>query len=101
LGVNPSLVHFWLQGECAPRQELFERLCGCLDIAPQEIAPNGLTMMSRISRNPLTLWLEDIGLWGLGSHEKFIPEIVFRLTKTQLALFLNRLFATDSLVIHP
>jgi len=98
LDVSPSLVHFWLQGECAPRQELFERLCVCLDIAPKELAPNGLTMISRISRNPLTLWLEGVGLRGLSSHEKFIPAIVFRLTKTQLALFLNRLFATDGWV---
>src|SRR5262249_11386153 len=98
LDVSPSLVHLWLQGACAPRQVLFERLCVCLDISPQELAPNGLTAMSRTSRNPLTLWLEDVGLWGLGSHEKFIPAIIFRLTQPQLAMFLNRLFATDGWV---
>ena len=32
---------------------------------------------------------------GHGSHQKFVPEPVFRLPKIQLALFLNRLFATD------
>jgi replicative DNA helicase len=93
-----ALVHFWLHGECAPREELFGRLCECLDVLPEDLAPNGLATMSRVSRNPLTLWLEEIGLWGLDSHKKFIPAIVYRLTKPQLALFLNRLFATDGWV---
>jgi replicative DNA helicase len=98
LDVSPSLAHFWLQGECAPRQELFKRLFDCLDVSPQELAPNGLTAMSRASRNPLTLWLEEVGLWGLDSQKKFIPAIVFRLTQPQLAMFLNRLFSTDGWV---
>jgi replicative DNA helicase len=95
LGVTPSLVHFWLQGDCAPRQELFERLCKCLGVLPHTLAPNGLAAMSWSSRNPLTRWLEELGLFGLDSHGKFIPDTVFRLKKPQLALFLNRLFATD------
>jgi replicative DNA helicase len=45
--------------------------------------------------NALTRWLIDLGLWGCNAHHKFVPEPVFRLPKPQLALFLNRLFATD------
>jgi replicative DNA helicase len=45
------------------------------------------------------LWLEEIGLRGPGSREKFIPSIVFRLTKPLLAMFLNRLFATGGWVV--
>jgi replicative DNA helicase len=33
--------------------------------------------------------------WGENAHGKFVPEPVLQLPKEQLALFLNRLFATD------
>lgn len=45
--------------------------------------------------NPLTLWLKELGLYGCDSHAKFIPPPVFCLPRPLLALFLNRLFATD------
>ncbi|HLO84168.1 MAG TPA: replicative DNA helicase [Nostocaceae cyanobacterium] len=48
-----------------------------------------------ISQKSLTLWLQKIGLWGKNAHSKTIPEIIFRLERSQIALFLNRLFATD------
>ncbi len=46
-------------------------------------------------RNPCTQWLRDLGLMGLGSKDKFVPDIVFSLPKRQIALFLNRLFSGD------
>ncbi|HJQ70339.1 MAG TPA: replicative DNA helicase [Blastocatellia bacterium] len=50
----------------------------------------------RISkRNPLRTWLEKLGIYGKNSHQKFIPAPVFTLKRDLLALFLNRLFATD------
>jgi replicative DNA helicase len=45
--------------------------------------------------NPVTLWLKSLGIYGCNSHDKFIPSIIFKLRRSQLALFLNRLFATD------
>jgi replicative DNA helicase len=45
--------------------------------------------------NPLNLWLQELGLWGKQADEKAIPPIVFRLNRSQIALFLNCLFATD------
>ncbi|MCT7965449.1 replicative DNA helicase [Laspinema sp. D1] len=47
------------------------------------------------SENPLKLWLQELELWGKKADEKAIPPIVFKLTRSQIALFLNRLFATD------
>ncbi|MEA5618845.1 replicative DNA helicase [Cronbergia sp. UHCC 0137] len=47
------------------------------------------------SKNALTMWLEKLGLWGKDARNKTIPNIVFKLEKAQLSLFLNRLFATD------
>lgn len=42
-----------------------------------------------------SLWLQNLDLWMKDAHAKTIPAAVFRLKRSQLALFLNRLFATD------
>ncbi len=51
--------------------------------------------VQEFSDNSLTDWLKSLGLWGKTSHDKFVPAVIFRLPKIQLAAFLNRLFATD------
>jgi len=43
----------------------------------------------------LCVGLEKLGLWDKDADNKTIPNIVFKLEKSQLSLFLNRLFATD------
>jgi replicative DNA helicase len=45
--------------------------------------------------NPIAAWLDSMGLFGLRSHEKFIPPHIFSLPREQLALFLRHLWATD------
>ena len=94
LEVSPSLVSLWTQGRCVPSQKTFERLCDILQLEPKELAPHGLAAISRNSKNPLTLWLQELGLWG-NAHHKTVPPMVFKLNCLQIALFLNRLFATD------
>jgi replicative DNA helicase len=49
-------------------------------------------------RNPIAAWLDDLGLFGLRSHEKFVPDAVFSLPREQIALFLRHLWATDGCV---
>jgi len=49
-------------------------------------------------RNPIAEWLDDLGLFGRRSHEKFIPTAIFSLPKQQIALFINHLWATDGSV---
>jgi replicative DNA helicase len=49
-------------------------------------------------RNPIAAWLDSLGLFGLRSHEKFVPDPVFSLPKRPLALFLRHLWATDGCV---
>jgi replicative DNA helicase len=49
-------------------------------------------------RNPIAAWLDSLGLFGLRSHEKFIPSRVFSVPKAQVALFLRHLWATDGCV---
>ena len=49
-------------------------------------------------RNPIAARLSSLGLFGLRSHEKFVPGPVFSLPKRELALFLRHLWATDGCV---
>ncbi|TVQ22942.1 MAG: replicative DNA helicase [Leptolyngbya sp. DLM2.Bin15] len=46
-------------------------------------------------RNPLRDWLDQLGIWGTDGSDRVIPAPVFRLGRSQVALFLNRLFAAD------
>ena len=36
-------------------------------------------------RNPIAAWLDGLGLFGLRSHEKFVPDGVFGLPREQVA----------------
>ena len=50
------------------------------------------------SRNNVIAHLKEVGLHGLRSGEKFVPDFVFGLEKRKLRLFLNRLFTCDGSV---
>jgi len=49
-------------------------------------------------RNPIAEWLDDFGLFGARSHEKFVPSSVFHLPKRQISLFIRHLWSTDGSV---
>ena len=95
VGVSPTLLCAWKQGECVPTLETFELLCEILQLDLEEFVSHGFACMSKSRKNSLTLWLEELGLWGKDAHSKTIPNIVFKLERSQIALFLNRLWATD------
>ncbi|MDX6264435.1 MAG: replicative helicase [Kribbellaceae bacterium] len=54
--------------------------------------------LARGKRNPIAAWLDGMGLFGLRSHEKFLPEGVFGLPKEQVGAFIRHLWATDGSV---
>ncbi|MBI5514577.1 MAG: replicative DNA helicase [Deltaproteobacteria bacterium] len=93
-GASPPLVTAWMRGVTAPSPSRLARICEALDVAPEALAPGG-SPCGRAGSNPLTAWLESLGVWGLDAHAKHVPAAVFTLPRAQLALFLNRLFATD------
>ncbi|GAB3306987.1 hypothetical protein GCM10027451_14810 [Geodermatophilus aquaeductus] len=86
--VTAAALHF---GVVAVRDEHAAARCTTLRLR----APFRLT---HGRRNPIAAWLDDLGLFGLRSHEKFVPEPVFSLPKKQIALFLRHLWATDGSV---
>src|SRR3712207_5909151 len=51
--------------------------------------------LARGRRNPVAAWLDELGLFGRRSHEKFVPEQVFHLPKRQIALFLRHLWRSE------
>ncbi|MGW3601799.1 MULTISPECIES: replicative DNA helicase [unclassified Micromonospora] len=54
--------------------------------------------LARGRRNPIAAWLDELGLFGLRSHEKFLPAAMFNLPKEQVTTFLRHLWATDGSV---
>ncbi|SNR76082.1 replicative DNA helicase [Blastococcus mobilis] len=86
--VTTAALHF---GVVAVRDDYAAARCTTLRLR----APFPLT---HGKRNPIAAWLDDLGLFGLRSHEKFVPEPVFCLPKKQIAMFLRHLWATDGSV---
>jgi replicative DNA helicase len=86
--VSEAALHF---GVIAIRDEYAPARCTTLRLP----APFRLT---HGKRNPIAAWLDDLGLFGLRSHEKFVPAPVFCLPKKQISLFLRHLWATDGSV---
>jgi replicative DNA helicase len=77
-----------------PRQEIImlAHLLGDGSFVKRQPSPYRLT---HGRRNPIAQWLDSLGLFGLRSHEKFVPKPVFALPRVQLSLFLRHLWATD------
>ncbi|MBZ0281104.1 MAG: replicative DNA helicase [Anaerolineae bacterium] len=46
-------------------------------------------------QSPVRVWLDQLGVFGLRSHEKRIPDKVFAQSQDAIALFLRHLWATD------
>jgi replicative DNA helicase len=88
IAVSAAAKHF---GITAARDEYPAARCTTLRLP----APYHLT---HGRRNPIAAWLDSYGLYGLRSHEKFIPDPVFAVPKRQIALFLRHLWATDGCV---
>jgi replicative DNA helicase len=49
-------------------------------------------------RNPIAAWLDELGVFGLRSYEKHVPDAVFAQPAREIATFLRHLWATDGCV---
>src|SRR5690606_25333812 len=54
--------------------------------------------LARGRRDPIATWLDQWGLYGTRSDERFVPAPVFALDDDQVALFLGHLWATEGCV---
>ncbi|MDX2257018.1 MAG: replicative DNA helicase [Pseudanabaenaceae cyanobacterium bins.39] len=50
-------------------------------------------------KNPITKWLENLGIFGLRSPEKFIPSQIFEQPEHAIAIFLRHLWATGGCIV--
>jgi replicative DNA helicase len=90
-GVSPATLTCWNRGRSLPSPENLASVCEVLEIHASDTSAR----LAVPAGNPLTAWLAGQGLMGKSSHEKCVPDAVLRLPREQLALFVNRLFATD------
>lgn len=95
VGVSAATLTHWTRGRTAPGPAAGLRLCEFLEVAAERLFPDGIEAARRNRPNGLTRWLDGLGLMGCDSATKRVPGAVFGLPREQLALFLNRLFATD------
>jgi replicative DNA helicase len=54
--------------------------------------------LARGRRNPIAAWLDELGTFGLRSHEKRVPRRVFEQPSQAIATFLRHLWSTDGCV---
>ncbi|HEY9785986.1 MAG TPA: DnaB-like helicase N-terminal domain-containing protein, partial [Candidatus Obscuribacterales bacterium] len=94
-GVSPSSVCHWTKGACIPSSAAVERIESTLGLSLDKDAGVPISSLRGKGKNAITQWLEKLDLMGKGAHDKIVPAQIFRLQKEQIALFLNRLFATD------
>lgn len=93
VGVSTGSISNWARGKTVPREAQRRALSAVLGARIEADAC--------IDRNPLVSWLESMGVWGKGAAEKFVPAPIFTLKRDLVALFLNRLFATDGWATVP
>jgi replicative DNA helicase len=48
--------------------------------------------------NPIVTWLSQLGIFGLRSYEKHVPEVVFAQPTASIARFLRHLWSTDGCI---
>jgi len=94
-GISPASVTHWRQGKTVPTPEVTARVCAVLAIEPQSNPMAEADAARHNAPNALSRWLAELGVSGHGAHTKHVPKPVFSLERPLLAMFVNRLFATD------
>ncbi len=95
LGRSPAAVCYWRQAAALPEAGIIDDLMDVLG-EPDPALKRDLQGEAHYHQaNALTRFLEEMGLRRKLAVEKRVPEAVFTLPPSQLALFLNRLFACD------
>jgi replicative DNA helicase len=52
-------------------------------------------------RNPIHQWFKDLGIDGLRSHDKRLPDVLYAASDAEIRTFLKHLWATDGCVFVP
>ncbi len=60
---------------------------------------DGCTLPRHGVRNPIAAWMDGLGIFGLRSYEKHVPELMFTQSPGVIARFLRHLWSTDGSVL--
>ncbi|MGF1470266.1 MAG: replicative DNA helicase [Rubrobacteraceae bacterium] len=93
--VSPASPTHWRRGKTVPDPNTSGRLREVLAEDGVALEVSNLEDARKNVPNGLMRWMERLGLRGCLAKDKFVPEVVFRAPREELAAFLNRLFATD------
>lgn len=87
IGANPASVSSWVHATSLPSMSTptYTKLVSIFGEDVEGVNRN----------NPVTVWLRQLGLMGILSIKKQLPDEVFELPKEKLSLFLNRLYACE------
>ena len=95
VGVSPASLTNWCGGKTVPDASTCRRLREALAEDGLDLDLTSVERARKNAPNGLRRWLDEMGMWGSAAEEKFVPQDLFRVPREELALFLNRMFATD------
>lgn len=94
VGVSPASLVNWRRGRPVPSAATSLLLSETLVEEGMEVDLPGIDQARKNALNGLARWFDDLGIRGCTAKDKFVPNVVFRAPREEVALFLNRLFAT-------
>src|SRR5205807_7340293 len=94
--VSYGMLRVWQKGECAPSREQLCRLASVIDLNPQDLALDAVSLAE--AKTPVIRLLSEVGLLKTRARTKYVPARIFTLPREQLALFLKTLFSCDGSV---
>ena len=86
----------WCDGNCVPSPSALTRLADALEVSEHELAAEAVHLAPLVT--PVARLLNKYGLRYSEAANKAVPDAVFRLPKSQIALFLKVLFSCDGSV---
>ena len=93
--VSVATLRNWMLARTVPENGSLDRFAAAVGLTVDDLLPGPREDARHNAPHAVVRWLRELGLMGHSAHTRQIPAPVFRLPRKQLALFLNRLFATD------
>lgn len=79
-------------------EDFIQAVQSVLGIKLEKLTSESIKISQEKNHNLFAIYLNEIGILGISSDTKTIPDIVFKINKIRLALFINRLFAINGWV---
>ncbi|MGB7338346.1 MAG: LAGLIDADG family homing endonuclease, partial [Phototrophicaceae bacterium] len=94
--ISVEMLYHYKNGKGIPRPDELVKLAEAVDLSIDELASNARDRGDKTTL--IARYLENIGIRYSTAIDKAIPDIIFRLSRDQVALFLKILFSCDGSV---